>query len=95
MDFTTIVKKALRHDLDVLIKRSERIDRAIAAVHVLLGTPPVPDAALIGGKNPSAVALGKLGGKKGGLARAQKLSKERRSEIAKIAADARWKKAPA
>jgi hypothetical protein len=42
-------------------------------------------------KNPAAVALGRLGGKKGGPARANKLSAERRSEIAKKAAEARWK----
>ena len=41
-------------------------------------------------KNPHAVALGKLGGKKGGKARAAKLSPERRSEIARLAARARW-----
>jgi hypothetical protein len=43
-------------------------------------------------KNPAAVALGKLGGAKGGAARAAKLTKEQRSEIAKKAAAARWKK---
>jgi len=43
-------------------------------------------------KNPHAVALGRLGGKKGGKARAEKLSPEERSEIAKKAAKARWKK---
>ncbi len=43
-------------------------------------------------KNPAAIALGKLGGKKGGPARAQKLSPERRREIAKKAAQARWAK---
>lgn len=43
-------------------------------------------------KNPAAVALGKLGGKKGGKARAEKLTPEQRKEIAKIAAQARWKK---
>jgi hypothetical protein len=42
-------------------------------------------------KNPAAVALGKLGGKKGGKARAQRLSAERRSQIAQRAAAARWK----
>jgi len=41
-------------------------------------------------KNPAAVALGKLGGKKGGQVRASKLSPERRSEIARRAAAARW-----
>ncbi len=43
------------------------------------------------GKNPAAVVLGRLGGKKGGVARAKKLSKKRRIEIAKKAAKARWK----
>lgn len=44
------------------------------------------------GKNPAAVALGKLGGAKGGKARADALSKRRRVEIAKKAATARWDK---
>jgi hypothetical protein len=43
------------------------------------------------GKNQAAMALGKLGGKKGGNARAAKLSPERRTAIAKRAAAARWK----
>lgn len=41
-------------------------------------------------KNPHAVELGRLGGLKGGKARAKKLTKEQRSEIAKKAAKARW-----
>lgn len=52
-------------------------------------TPPEPPSE----KNPAAVALGKLGGAKGGKARADKLSGERRSEIAKKAAKARWETA--
>lgn len=44
-------------------------------------------------KNPAAVALGRLGGLKGGKARAKALTKKRRSEIAKKAAATRWKKA--
>jgi hypothetical protein len=43
-------------------------------------------------KNPAAVALGRLGGLKGGKARAHNLSPERRKEIAKKAALARWGK---
>jgi hypothetical protein len=43
-------------------------------------------------KNPAAVALGRLGGLKGGKARAEKLSPEERSEIAKKAAKKRWEK---
>lgn len=41
-------------------------------------------------KNPAAVALGRLGGLKGGKARAASLTKKRRSEIAKKAAMTRW-----
>lgn len=44
------------------------------------------------GKNPAAVALGRLGGLKGGKARAKSLTKKRRSEIAKKAAVKRWGK---
>jgi hypothetical protein len=43
-------------------------------------------------KNPAAVALGKLGASKGGKARAEKLTKEQRVEIARKAAKARWDK---
>jgi len=43
-------------------------------------------------KNPSAVALGRLGGLKGGQARAKKLSPEQRSAIARKAAKVRWSK---
>lgn len=50
---------------------------------------PEPDSLQ---KNQAAVALGRLGGIKGGKARKDALSKERRSQIAKTAAAARWKK---
>lgn len=43
------------------------------------------------GKNAAAVALGRLGGLKGGKARANSLTSEQRSEIAKKAAEIRWK----
>ncbi len=43
-------------------------------------------------KNPAAVALGRLGGLKGGKARAVALSAEKRSEIARKAAQKRWEK---
>jgi len=42
------------------------------------------------GKNPAAVALGRLGGLKGGKARAKKLTASQRSDIAKKAALKRW-----
>jgi len=43
-------------------------------------------------KNQAAVELGRLGGKKGGKARAEKLTPAQMSEIARTAANARWKK---
>lgn len=43
------------------------------------------------GKNPFAVALGRRGGLKGGKARAASLTSEQRSEIAKRAAQTRWR----
>jgi hypothetical protein len=54
------------------------------------GNLPVddPDA----GKDPAAVALGRKGGLKGGKARAAKLTAEQRSEAARKAAQARWKR---
>ena len=47
--------------------------------------------AIAEGKNPAAVALGRLGGLKGGKARAIKLSAKRRSEIASNAGKNSWK----
>jgi hypothetical protein len=43
-------------------------------------------------KNPAAVALGRLGGLKGGKARARKLTPEQRKAIAARAAQTRWEK---
>ena len=68
---------------------------AKAIVDEVTGTAPEEEAKAPPaneGKNPAAVALGRLGGKKGGKARAAKLTKEQRSEIARKAAKARWKK---
>jgi hypothetical protein len=63
------------------------------AVQVL----PLPGGIVVSGvphaKNPFAAALGRLGAKKGGLARARALSPRRRREIARKAARARWAKA--
>lgn len=43
-------------------------------------------------KNPAAVELGRMGGLKGGKARAEKLTAAQRSEIARKAAATRWSK---
>jgi len=45
-------------------------------------------------KNPAAVALGRLGGLKGGMARAAALTPKKRSQIAAKAAKTRWNKKP-
>ena len=76
-------------------KKSEEVKAADAAnQEPQPAVEPAPEVQTTdGGKNPAAVALGRLGGLKGGKARAAKLSKKRKSEIAKKAAAARWKKA--
>ena len=59
--------------------------RTLRAVIGMSGEPPAPPE-----KNPAAVALGRLGGRKGGKARAASLTPERRAEIARAASRARW-----
>ena len=56
---------------------------AFSIVQQVTAEPPV--------KNPAAVALGRLGGLKGGKARAKALSPEKRKEIAQKAAQKRWR----
>jgi hypothetical protein len=53
---------------------------------------PVPFDHATPDKNPHAVALGRLGGLKGGRARAEALNAEQRREIARRAAQTRWNK---
>jgi len=66
---------------------------AFQVVGELTGTlAPLPPENAGPPKNPAAVALGKLGGSKGGKARAANLSPEKRHEIAQKAAQARWAK---
>jgi hypothetical protein len=71
-------------------KRADAAQTALRVVEEAIGGPLVPP--IISKKNPHAVALSKLGAKKGGQARAAKLTDERRAEIARKAAEARWKK---
>lgn len=65
----------------VRLATEERVQEATAVLDVLKPT-----------KNPAAVALGRLGGSKGGRARAKSLSAARRKQIARQAARARWQK---
>jgi hypothetical protein len=72
-------------DRDFAVNAFRVVEQAIG--EHMDGTPlEDPDA----GKNPAAVALGRLGGAKGGKARAAKLSPTKRKAIAKKAAVARW-----
>jgi hypothetical protein len=64
---------------------------AMAAAIVDQATSDEPEPDPGEGKNPAAVELGRLGGKKGGRARAEKLTPKQRSEIARKAAQARWR----
>ena len=67
----------------------------VAANIVKQATSEVEEGPMImtpDGRNAAAVALGRLGGKKGGPARAAKLTAEERSDIARRGAEARWKK---
>lgn len=65
---------------------------AFNIVASVTGEAPPEPTPVDSGKNPAAVALGRLGGLKGGKARAEALSDRERSRIAKQAALARWKK---
>jgi DNA-binding NarL/FixJ family response regulator len=64
----------------------ERERRLIATEKAAARKAPTAPA-----KNPAAVALGRLGGLKGGKARAESLGPSARSRIARKAAEARWK----
>ena len=62
------------------------INRLAASIVQDATEDPTPE------KNPAAVALGRLGGLKGGPARAASLSATKRKQIAKKAAQTRWGK---
>jgi hypothetical protein len=74
-------------------KRPADLNRLAASIVAdAVSEEPEPDP--YESKNPAAVELGRQGGLKGGPARAAKLTAERRSEIAKKAAAARWQGQP-
>jgi hypothetical protein len=75
-----------------MVKRSSKKARRDFAQNALRVVEIATGAPLAQKKNPAAVALGKLGGVKGGNARAAKLTADERKAIAKKGATARWKK---
>jgi hypothetical protein len=74
-------KRPKNLDMNQLAKRI--VDEAVGDEPV---TPPPPE------KNKAAADKRRLDGLKGGVARAEKLTAEQRSEIAKLAASIRWHK---
>ena len=75
-------KRSSKKNLDINILAKSIVDDSTSE--------KLLDKAVEEGKNPAAVLLGRLGGLKGGKARAIKLSAEQRKEIAKKAAITRW-----
>lgn len=71
-------------------KRPADLNRLAASI-VADATNEEPEPDPYEGKDPAAVELGRRGGLKGGRARAEKLTPAERSEIARKAAQARWK----
>jgi hypothetical protein len=71
-------------------KKKQSSDINILASQIVAEATKKPTLKSIKEKYPAAVALGRLGGLKGGKARAEKLSAKKRREIAKKAAKARW-----
>jgi hypothetical protein len=71
-------------------KRREDINQTAARVVAISTGQSIPKPHRKKWKNPAAVALGKLGGSKGGKIRAARLTAERRKAIAKKAAAVRW-----
>ena len=73
-------------------KRSSKDTNQMAFEIIRAATGGQPDSPPESDKNPAAVALGRLGGLKGGKARAKSLTHAKRVRIAKKAAQARWAK---
>lgn len=78
-------------------KRKRDYDSSVTGFRVVRKATKEPEPEqtslqVVEGKNPHAVALGRLGGLKGGKARSEKLTPAQRRDIAKKAADIRWRK---
>lgn len=76
---------------DVVMAKRPRDPSQLAKLVFDIASGEVEDTISESKRHPEKVR-GRAGGKKGGIARAESLSDEQRAEIAKIAAQARWKK---
>jgi hypothetical protein len=85
-------KRSSKKRLDINELAKAIVEQAAAASEAASSADSQSGENLTSTKNPAAVALGRLGGKKGGPARAAKLSKKKRAEIARKAAKTRWRK---
>ena len=74
--------------------RRDLNETAFDVVRAATGQGEKPKRPGKGEPNPTAATRGREGGKKGGKARASKLSAEDRKDLARLAARARWKKTP-
>ena len=83
-------RKKKEHDFSVTAFRVIQEATGLTEQETEQESPPLTED----GKNPNAAALGRLGGLKGGNARASKLTPARRKEIARKAAEIRWGKKP-
>lgn len=90
-----VLRRCLVCDTEQELLESTRTDE-IGPPCATCGAPTERIAVLRGRivpKNPHAVALGRLGGLKGGPARAEALTPQRRREIARRAIETRWRRA--
>ena len=77
---------------DLNVRAADTVARATGQeLEFALETPQTPEPTPEE-RHAAAVALGRLGGKKGGPARAKKMSAEERQESARKAAQARWQR---
>jgi len=81
-----IKRASKKHKRDSNVLAKYIVDEATGQIPSEKPVPPDTD------KDPKAVKAGRLGGLKGGKARAEKLTSAQRRAIAKKAAKARWKK---
>jgi hypothetical protein len=91
-DLRLLAFRRVHGTLSAMPKRSSIVASHDTKSRARLETASVTVDGTIDGKNAAAVALGRMGGLKGGKARAEKLSSRARSSIARKAALARWEK---